>query len=228
MKRRVSLAIVFSLFVLFLSACSHTLEVKNLNQYQMPSSPPLAQKTSIGLMCNNTNLAAKKIMDGVRAELSKYCEVVEPYSPGHSRAVDYVTTVDIKEEYDGSGWNFLINFPGFLIFTPAWNGYVYSADYNFGIDIKEGANNQQVSNFTIPVNLNLRHAAINRTWTELSWLEVGAIALIGGIVFISYDDSVTPLLASHIEDPIGTFVGQRILEKVRDYKRVPVPSGATP
>ena len=51
----------------------------------------------------------------------------------NSSMVDFIVKLDIPTEYKGSGWNFLINFPGFLIFTPAWNGYVYKVNHTVDI-----------------------------------------------------------------------------------------------
>ena len=51
---------------------------------------------------------------------------------------------------------------------------------------------------------------MNRTWTEISWFEWGGIALVGGIIFVRYDKSVTPLLMTAIENHIGNYLAGKI------------------
>ncbi len=62
----------------------------------------------------------------------------------------------------------------------------------------------------------LRHADINRTWTEVSWFEWGIIAFIGGIAFTQYDDNVSPLVADKIQEPIGDYIAQKIIKSIND------------
>jgi hypothetical protein len=89
-----------------------------------------------------------------------------------------------------------------------------------------------LSSFDLPVNLDIRHAAIDRTWTEVSWFEVGIIALVGGVVFMEYDSDVTPLLMREIERPIGEYVAKKILTNVAGLNslssREPAATSAAP
>ena len=123
----------------------------------------------------------------------------------------------IEAAHEGSGCNFLVNWPGFLIWTPAWNGYIYKVKYTINCTLTKGANKETIDQFKIPIALNIRHAAINRTWTEISWLEVSAIAFVGGLVFISYDESVTPLVSEKIETPIGRYIAQEIVKRINAH-----------
>jgi hypothetical protein len=125
-----------------------------------------------------------------------------------------VAEINITPEYKGSGWNFLINWPGFLVFVPALNGYVYKANYQVDIALAKSANPAQKDAWTMPINLDLRHAEIDRTWTEIGWLEWGVIPLIGGIVFTQYDPDVTPILIDAIETPVGDYIAQEIIQRI--------------
>ena len=70
-----------------------------------------------------------------------------------------------------------------------------------------------------PVNLNLRHADISRTWTEIGWLEWSVIPFIGAFVFIRYDKGVTPILMDAIQDPIGDYIAQEIVVRINNTGR---------
>ena len=92
--------------------------------------------------------------------------------------------------YDGEGLNFLVNWPGFLIFAPAIWGYGYNAEIETKVNITRltDGSSQQIA---ISTKYKFRQAEIDRTWTEVGWFEVGLIPLIGGVVFIQYDTDVT-------------------------------------
>ena len=87
---------------------------------------------------------------------------------------DLVLAIDPVVEYKSSGWNFLINWPGYVIFTPAWNGYVYRADIATQIVVtdREG---RSLGTLGVPVSYSLRHAELDRTfYTALGWFALGA------------------------------------------------------
>ena len=86
--------------------------------------------------------------------------------------------------------------------------------YTIDCTLTKGGTREAIDQFHIPIVLDVRHAAIYRTWTELSWLEVSAIAFVGGIVFVNYDESVTPLVVEKIETPLGKFIAQEIVKRI--------------
>ena len=77
-------------------------------------------------------------------------------------------------------------------------------------------NGETINSFSVPIYLKIRHADISRTWTEIGWLEWGVIPLIGGICFIQYDDDVTPLAADKIQLPIGDYIAQKIIARIKN------------
>ena len=142
--------------------------------------------------------------------------VVYPYysNTASTPDVDYVAKINFLEEYKGSGMNFLVNFPGFLIFAPALFGYGYTVKYDYNIDLTTQETGESFPRLNIPIELKVRHAAPNRTWTEISWFEVGVIALIGGIVFVSYDESVTDLVLDQYENKLGDYVASKLTRMI--------------
>jgi hypothetical protein len=198
-----------------LSGCAHQLEVLNLEQYHVPGAVELPRSGTIGVLQGEIDPSVDRLVDGVAAGLARSgAQVLNPYRPGSDKPADLLAKIGIKAKYDGSGTNFWINFPGFLIWAPAWNGYVYKADFAVHVDLFKGSDLKTVvDTLDFPVNLDIRHAEMDRTWTEVSWFEVGVIALVGGFVFMKYDTDVTPLLMPAIERPIGDYIAHKILAK---------------
>ena len=208
----------YLLIVCILSSCTHPLEIKNLHSYSGTSFNTLEKQISIGIISNSNDIYAKRILREVATGLSKYsAKVVYPYHPGGNKKVDYLAKVSVNPEYKGSGLNFLINWPGFIIFAPAWNGYIYEVNYYINAGIIRDSDKKEITNIKIPIKLDVRHASFNRTWTEISWFEVSAIAFIGGIVFTQYDNSLTPLVIEKVESQLGDYVAQEMVSSIKSF-----------
>lgn len=200
---------VFISLLAVLTACSHPLEIKNLAAYQ-PTHKTFAKDLAIGVTSVNSIQNGRKLVDGVAHSLRFYSQrVFYPALPGQH--YDLLADISISSRHKGSLANFFISFPGFLVWAPAWNGYVYHPGYDINIDLRQG--DQIVDSFTVPVDLNVRHAELDRTWTELAWLEVGALAFVGGIVFTSYDQDVTPEVERAAQQQLGNYLAQEILRR---------------
>jgi len=191
--------------------------IKNIGMYQ-PEFINSSNKTcSIGLIVETGSPVEGRLASAIANNLKKNgITVYYPYYPNtvDSPTVDYVAKINFSETYKGSGMNFLVNFPGFIIFAPALFGYGYNIKYEYNIDITQQASGTAFPRLHIPIDLKIRHAASNRTWTEISWLEVGVIALIGGIVFIQYDNSVTGIVLDQYENKLGDYVASKITQLV--------------
>ncbi len=204
-----------TLLVSLLSGCQHQLAVLNIDSYHASGRIDLPRTATIGVLEGDLAPNTEVLIDGVAAGLARSgAQVLSPYRPGSDKPADLVAKIGIKAKYDGSGTNFWINFPGFLVWAPAWNGYVYKADFDVHVDLAKGSDPKTVvDTLDFPINLDIRHAEMDRTWTEVSWLEVGIIALVGGFMFTKYDTDVTPLLMHEIERPIGEYIANKILLK---------------
>ncbi len=178
------------------------------------SSP---KNISVGISTSTTTPDEERFIVAVANALKRDgINVIYPfYSNEESlKTVDYVLKIATSSEFKGSGMNFLINWPGFLIFAPALFGYSYTANFNFDVDITDVKTNTTLPRINIPIEINFRHADMNRTWTEISWLEFSVIAFIGGICFIQYDKSVTPALMNSLEYKLGDYVESKIIAAV--------------
>jgi len=214
-RKLIALLAFVAILGTLLSSCAHQLTVLNLSDYHSSGRVDLPRTATIGVLSGEIDPSAVNLVDGIAMGLGRSgAQILSPYRPASDKPADLVATIGITAKYDGSGTNFWINFPGFLIWTPAWNGYVYKADFHVHVDLAKGSDPKTViGTLDLPVNLDLRHAEMDRTWTEVSWFEVGIIALVGGIVFQRYDTDVTPLLMKEIERPIGEYIANKILLK---------------
>lgn len=213
---------------LFTAGCSHTLTVKNIDKYQNIETNSLNKSLTIGIVSNYSKPDDLKLLDGIATSLESYsAKVIRQYTHESKDEADVVATISIRSRYEGSGKNFWVNFPGFLVWAPAWNGYIY--EVNHAVDVKlANASGTQFEKFTLPIELDVRHSGINRTWTELSWLEFGVIAFVGGICFMDYDEKVTPLLADSIQKPVGNYISQEIIKRINGHMDVVTVSGVSP
>ena len=217
-RKRFVLSITALIIMTFITGCAHQLEIKNMRTYRSMELHSTAKKISVGIIptIQANDYGSRCLVKGIGSELAKQVEVILPYFKTSSRKVDVIAQVNIKPEYKGSFWNLPINFPGFLIFVPAWHGYVYRINYDIDISLTKAYNNETINSFSVPIYLKIRHADISRTWTEVGWLEYGVIPLIGGICFIQYDDDVTPLAADKIQLPIGDYIAQKIIARIKN------------
>lgn len=197
------------------TGCAHQLNVKNLDMYRNTSLATLESPMRLGIVTDSPKIEGKRFVKEIADSLSKYNVRATTAVMNNRSNLDVVATISVDSEYKGSGWNFLIDWPGFLIFTPAWHGYVYEIDHNFTVLLTEGSSGKKIDSFHIPVELDIRHAAINRTWVELGWLEFGIIPFVGGIFHISYDSNVTPVAHEKVSPVIADYMAQEIADRLR-------------
>ena len=198
---------------LLTSSCAHSLEVKNLSLYRPELMSSQTKDIKLGMIGATTSPEEERLLaDTVNALKRDGFKITYPFyaSEENNKSVDFLVKTSTSSEYHGSGWNFLINWPGFLIWTPAWHGYNYRALYRFDVDITEPKTNISLPRLSIPIDLDIRHADMNRTWTEISWFEWSAIAFVGGLIFTRYDKSVTPLLLNAVENKLADYVASKI------------------
>ncbi|MCW7469833.1 hypothetical protein [Leptospira kanakyensis] len=198
--------------------CSHSLRITNAEELNVSSSFPLQNQLRIGLSSPQMDdYATKKYIESVADALSRnssVSRVVYPYKASlHASQVDVVIDLSVTTKYDGKWSNFFINWPGFLIWAPAVWGYGYKADIETKGNIsftKKKANDS----FTLPLVVHFRQAEIDRTWTEISWFEITAIAFVGGFYMTTYDDDLTPEFITKFTPQYSQLVVNRILKSL--------------
>lgn len=218
--RQIYLYVGILFMVISTTACSHSLTVKNLNEYQKNDNVSASKKLKIGMVSSNKDPHTEIFFKATASELAKYAESISFADNNPSLkldSVDYWVKMSFQPSYDGSGWNFLINWPGFLIWTPAWHGYVYKVNYLADITITEAKTNKVVETLSVPFKFDVRHADIGRTWTEVGWLEVSIIPFISGFVFTQYDDTVSPLVPHATKDVIADNIAKQVITELNNF-----------
>jgi hypothetical protein len=225
---RTSLAAVLLLAGLFGAGCSHRLEITNLDEYYSPP-PPLIQRQTMGVMSLNSpdpqnGRYVSAIVDALQRS-GNLDRIIYPYSQANHQDITHtVVSIGVEPKYSGSRMNFLINFPGFLIFAPAIWGYEYHADIDTRVNINSLKGGVPI-HLVVPTSYTFRQAEIDRTWTEVGWLEWGIIPLFGGLVFMDYDPDVTNQFIAAVSANYGAFVAGKILQAVGE---VPPPAPVEP
>lgn len=208
---------VFIILTVFVSGCAHPLTVKNIGMYkpEFVNSQNLGHK--IGLVSSTESPVDERLLMTTANALKRdgFNVICPFYSNGNNHSeVDYIVDLNLSSEFKGSGANFWINWPGFLIWTPAWHGYKYGADFDVMANIVNTDSGNEVCSLDFPIDLDIRHAAMNRTWTEISWIEWSAIAFVGGLMFMKYDETVTPLLMDKYEHRLGEYISSKIAKSI--------------
>lgn len=200
--------------MVLMCGCAHPLVVKNLDTYRSYGVFELDKPLKIGIDTDANEPEQLSLLEGTAKALGHSATVTMPYHKSSQKPVDVVANVEVQTVHEGSGWNFLVNWPGFLVWAPAWHGYVYQVKYTVHCTLTKADTKEFIDQFQIPIALDVRHAAINRTWTEISWLEVSVIAFVGGILFVDYDASVTPLVAEKVQDTLGKYIAKEIVKRL--------------
>jgi len=195
------------------TGCAHPLKVRNMSLYKPEFIDTQHSNIRLGIMPSTHTPAEERLVLSIANDLKRNgFGVTNPYyiSEHSTQNVDYVVKITSSSEFKGSGSNFFRNWPGFILWIPAIAGYKYTAKFNFDVDVSDTRRERTLPRISIPVDLDIRHADMNRTWTEISWLEVSIIAFVGGIVFMKYDDAVTALLMDTHEGRISEYVSSKI------------------
>ena len=123
--------------MLLITSCTHAMHVNNLNQYSKTASA--SRKLTIVIEDRSGNPDEHEYFTFIQEALATHPDVrqvaVAHWDEPAEVTPDIIVKVHPEAHYDGSGWNYLITFPGFLIFTHAWNGFVYQADIVTGIEV---------------------------------------------------------------------------------------------
>jgi hypothetical protein len=221
-KENVSTRIVhgfMALLVLMVTGCTHPMNISNLSSYYTNSHVSLPQRLRIGVKSECYAMEGRRLTKMVADSLGKYNTQVTTLGSGSADEVDVVATMSVRSNYEGSGWNFLVNFPGFLIFAPAWHGYNYEVTHMIDVTLQDARTGQNIGAVSLPVVLEIQHADINRTWTECSWFEVGIIAFVGGIAFVQYDETITPQVTQKAGPVLADYIAQEVVNDLRNYNK---------
>lgn len=202
--------------LVFATGCAHPFKIKNLDDFRVSqSSLASSVPVSLGLEITAVDPEERRYADKLVRGLRKSRSLARIGAAGRRVDLyDYVAHIDLKVEHSGSLANFFVSFPGFLVWAPAWHGFVYGETIVARIDISDGETGQVLDSVTERVSLDLRHSEIDRTWIELSWLELGVLAFAGGIYNTTFDDDIKGKASMRAGQVVGNYLASRIVDLV--------------
>jgi len=224
--RSVILALTISVTA---AACTHGMHVKNLNAYAKSATAP--QPLTIVLEDRSSDGEEREYFTYVHEALAVHPSVravhVSPRVP-EDVVPDLVVGVRPHADYHGSWWNYFITFPGFLLFTHAWNGFVYRADLVTEVEVREPSRQPaQVS--SIETSYNLRHCDFERgAWTSSGWYTpgYGGLNLLIGFFMVPYDEDSTSEFSKEVRTAYGRYIANSIVELANGHGQPPANAGA--
>lgn len=195
------LAVLLLASALF-AGCSHALRITNTNEYFAPPNAAAIEPLTLGVASSHdtdpqNSRYVTAIVDALQRSGS-FKRVIYPYNRATQQAN---VIIDIN------------SFPGFLIWAPAIWGYGYNAEIETRLNIQQLPDGA-VRQTAVTTHYKFRQAEIDRTWTEIGWLEVGIIPLIGGFAFTQYDPDVTDEFITKVSPYYGPYVARKLIESL--------------
>jgi hypothetical protein len=216
-KKSVVLTLSLPVFLL-IGGCAHPLEVRNLDRYRTNSDISLDHRLNLGISAKAADTEGHRMIHAIGRNLLKY-NINSTTVEKNDDPIDVLANISVRSENRGSGWNFWADFPGFLIWYPALNGYSYNVMYDIDVSLNDATSGDLLNRFFIPVRLDVRHADISRTWVDgTAWPTLGLSALIGGFPHMRYDESISPIIELETVPVLADYVAQQIATDLRFYR----------
>jgi len=212
--------------MLSLFGCAHPMRVTNLDQYRL--SPTPARQRNVAVLPFHGGADERLFFEHMVGALVAHPAVAElrddwswdAHEPDFEP--DVVVSIETRARYRGSGWNFPITWPGYLLFTHAWNGYVFHADVHAEIQIHDPDTREVADRSELDVTYSMRHCDHDRGFWAVSgwWMPpYTATALVAGLFFIRYDENATRPFHNRIRKPFGDYVAEQIMRPALEFAR---------
>jgi hypothetical protein len=219
--KKLCFALSLAALTAVISGCTHPMTVTNLNNYHNKTIVQLDERLRIGIRANAADLNGHRFIHTVGRNLLKY-NAQSTTAVDDTGDIDVIANISLVSRQRGSGWNFWCDFPGFLIWFPAWHGYNYDYNYDIDVTLNDAKTGKLINSMFIPVRLDIKHADISRTWVDgVAWPTLGVSALFGGLHNMMYDPTVTPIVAQEVDPVLADYVAQQIALNLRYYKSAP-------
>jgi hypothetical protein len=220
-----------ALLLVLAAACTHDIEVSGL--------PPDAGATAweVGRVAVAPYRGPARgrpfhghLLDALRSHPG-VAEVTAGWRPGAEEGPppDVALAASAKVDYRGSLWNLPITFPGFLVFTHAWHGYVYGAEAVLEIQVLDPRSGERLASEVVETRFALRHCDRDRGfWASSGWWILVVPSLVAGVVFTGFDEAAIDDFQDAIRQPYGNYLADRALTAARaaGAARTPPAPGA--
>jgi len=203
--------------------CTHDMEIKNLHAYTLYAKAPRSLRLEVD-HAPNSDPTMQSLQEAVKDALAAHSSVERVAYSDQAPAdfvPDYVVHVSPLTQFDGSGWNYAVVFPGFLIFTHAWNGFVYHADTQTSVELRKPDSTDPVVTRSLDTKWNFRHCDFGRgAWTSSGWYTpfYGGLNLIIGFFMVQYDQEATEPFLVAVHKPYGEFVANNVVEMATAFE----------
>jgi hypothetical protein len=218
--------------VLLLGACTHDMRILNAKEYVLEATA--SRSLRIAVEAETTGDDTQVLVDAVKEGLAAHSSV-ERVVYANAAPPDFephiIVHVKPTTSYEGSGWNYPITFPGFLVFTHAWNGYVYKANVSTELALRSVGSSEPFARQTVDTRWNLRHCDFERgAWNSSGWYTpfYGGLNLFIGFFMIPYDEDATPDFTREARMPYGRFIAAKVVELAGTQPLEPEPAPAEP
>ena len=207
--------------------CAHRLEITNLDDYCTNGdmiqcknySVSVEFKTPISPGSAYVFESEAALREQLEFELSKRgCVINRKDNP------EYQISCEVDTTYSANGLNFLVSWPGFIIFTHAWLGYGYDAQYWIRCEISTLADKNVVGRIEDTINLHVRYADFGTTWAAgCGWIPyIGVISSMANGIYVATtcDDDMIPELQEKACHVIASAIADELVKKINARSRV--------
>jgi hypothetical protein len=207
--------------ILFLAAaggCAHNLELCNAHRYRNSERADFSKRGLLAFVVSETlDVSSQMFCRQVGIQMAQQGGYAVTSSPdADTKKADVDVRISVETEASGRLENFLISWPGFLLFAHAWLGYGYDVRYKVRCVVTNSATTERIADFTELLHLELRHSEFDRTWAAgCGWLFLySATAFVNGFYVTSYDRDITPLLYSAAYPMLARRVALRLVKEI--------------
>jgi hypothetical protein len=215
---------------LFFVGCAHNLELCNIHHYTSGIASDYSKRgLRVFVVSSTFDVSSQTFCRNIGMQLAHqggYAVTSTADQSGSKADVD--VRVSVTTEATGDPSNFLVSWPGFVVFAHAWLGYGYHVKYKVNCVVSNSDTGEKIAEFTEPLNLELRHSEFDRTWAAgCGWLFLyTATAFVNGFYVMSYDDDITPQLYTAAYPALAGRVAQRLVKVINAESVQPSQIGA--
>lgn len=212
MKKILAILLVVSMSL----GCTYALRVTNEGDFE-PDTTTLKRQVKLGVLNSDDDLLGSVVnklqMDPNIAEVKLLNEKTSNVE------VDYKEKLERKARYRASGQNFIITFPGFILFAHAWAGYKYYVDIATISSLldKEGKILKKAT-FNTPYEIRYTSFARGAISSLCGWIlpPYGGLDIIAGAFFAgTFDHRGTDEFYDKIKDSYSNYIAGKIVAQIK-------------
>mgnify|MGYP005839404251 FL=1 len=216
------------------SGCAYPFRVTNLDEHHKPWPPPAPLKLALQ---STSSAEGQSFFDALQQVLWHAKNVDKLQVPHYGEAADpdveFVVDVAVRPELKGDPLNYWITFPGFVLLTHAWYGFVYHAELRtqYSIYAPPRAVGTPLHERTVLPQYHIRFCDEDRAAATLTgWLLPGwglTNALLG-FYMVSWDPDGLVELYRRVGSQFGAYVAGFLLADIEALKAALHGGGPAP